>query len=146
MLYTRFMRLIFLLVFLAGCGSSGEENSNNHGYGFEFDLQGATGLKLRYTPVLQAGSQFAGAEFYESEFQRVEDCTGIQAPAPFVIVVGNLTTGGRYHSGPPLILLLDATWFGHEAIHYLLDHSTGNPDTNHNSPLFNQCAPVIIGI
>ena len=140
------MRTIVLIVLLvlAGCGGSSDD-TNNHGYGYQFDVMGASGLQLRYSPTLNAGDYYADIAFYESEFGRVQACTGISAPAPFVIVVkpDQLPDhAGYYYSNPPLIVIDDfvaLAAFRHEAIHYLLDYSTGDLDPGHRSPLFQKC-------
>jgi len=141
------MRLIALLtiLLLIGCGGSEYEDTNNHGYGYEHDVAGSTGLRLRYTPTLKAGDYYADIDFYETEFERVQDCTGLSAPAPFVIVVKPEQLPahfGYYYSAPSLIVIHDniaIVAFRHEAIHYLLDSSTGNLDPEHLSPLFSKC-------
>jgi len=140
------MRTIALIVLLAlaGCGGSSDE-TNNHGYGYQFDVMGASGLQLRYSPTLEAGDYYADIAFYESEFERVQDCTGISAQAPFVIVVKPEQLPahfGYYYSDPSLIVIHDIVAlvaFRHEAIHYLLDVSTGDLDPEHLSPLFSKC-------
>ena len=139
------MRAILLVVFLAGCGSSGEDSPDNHGYGFAYDAQGASGLKLRYTPVLQPGDQYTDAAWYETEFENVKQCTGISAPPPpFVIVLpeGALVNHIGYHYSDPSLIVVTNFYvlvaFRHEAIHYLLGY-TGDSDPNHVSPLFTKC-------
>jgi len=139
----RTLTLVVLLV-MAGCGGSSDD-TNNHGYGYQFDVMGTSGLQLRYSPTLNAGDYYADIAFYESEFERVQACTGISAPAPFVIVVKPEQLpdhGGYYYSGPALIVVDDfiaLSAFRHEAIHYLLDYSTGDLDPGHLSPLFSRC-------
>jgi len=140
---------VLTILLLVGCGGSNDESSpqadNNHGYGYEYDVAGATGLRLRYTPTLKAGDYYADIAFYESEFERVQDCTGISAQAPFVIVVKPEQLPahfGYYYSDPSLIVIHDIVAlvaFRHEAIHYLLDVSTGDLDPEHLSPLFSKC-------
>jgi len=132
------------LILLVGCGGSSDE-TNNHGYGYGYDVESANGLRLRYTPTLETSHYYADIAFYDSEFERVQACTGITAPAPFVIVVKpDQLPGysGYYRSNPPLIIVVDfvvLAVFHHEAIHYLLDYSTGNLDKDHASPLFRLC-------
>ena len=138
----RTVALIVLLV-LAGCGGSSDD-ANNHGYGYEIDVTSNSGLRLRYSPTLKADDPYADITFYEIVFARVQACTGISAPAPFVIIVRNGDLGtdqARYYSDPPLIVVSSpmSVTFAHECIHYLLDYSTGDPDSNHGSLLFKKC-------
>ena len=145
------MRALLVLVLLAGCGSGGEE-PDNHGYGFQYDVQGPTGLKLRYKDALDPNQDykqmFSTTPYYETAFAGVEACTGLQASAPFIVLAkpGTLHTKGEevdgfYYSNPSLIVA-DASYIAiirHEMIHYLLDMATGNPDTEHRSHFFTDC-------
>lgn len=137
------MRLLAIIAaLLAGCGSGGDGNSNNHGYGWEYDVQGASGLKVRYHPEAQQ----TPVQMFETAYNEVQQCTGLTAPPPFVIFVGNDAlpgVRGLYYWSPPLIVI--KTWFifKYEAVHYLLDHNTGNPDPAHNSELFAKCFQIV---
>jgi hypothetical protein len=148
------MRLVIVLLSLlvAGCGSGGEDAADNHGYGYEFDVQGTTGLQLRYSPVLSASDRFSDVSLYERAFAEVEQCMNVSAPPPFVIVVPIGHFGprhpngymqlGSYYSGPSLILVDPGLRvFRHEVVHYLLDFSTGNLDPAHDSAFFSICVP-----
>lgn len=142
---------LFLLI-LAGCGSGGGGDApppdNNHGYGFAYDVQGAAGLKLRYTPVLTATAPMADPSLLENIYSQVETCMGVQAPAPFVIIVSDGALGNRSDGvpltgleipNPSLILLygnMNPSAARHEDIHYLLEASTGDNDAGHKSPFF----------
>jgi hypothetical protein len=135
-----------LLLLLTGCGSgSAQDNNDNHGYGETFDVAGATGMRLRYTPVLGPGDVFADPKLFEGLYSEVEACTGISAPPPFIIVVAHDSLNhydpsfiGVYLSRPSLILLYGDAYTvpRHEFIHYLLDMHTGDLDSTHKSPLF----------
>lgn len=130
------MRVLFIVLFLAGCGS-GDEGNNNHGYGFQYDVQGAAGMKLRGGP---------DAGFLENLYAETEACTGLSAPDPFVIVVtpGSLdapeapNTVGIYWNDPPLVLLdiSQSNPAKHEFIHYLMDVVQHVQDPNHTGPLW----------
>lgn len=151
------MRVLFIVLLLAGCGSGGSSDDNNHGYGFQSDLQGASGLKLRYSSALVATDPdfqaLSTLPYYEDAWTKTQACTGMTAPAPFVILVTNGDLGddigGRYFSNPSLIVL-DAHAFAvrHEMVHYLLDVNTGDPDRapDHNDhPLFKSCGGFAFG-
>jgi hypothetical protein len=165
--------VLMLLALVAGCGNyqpdaeiarqgCGWEKSNNHGCGFEYDVQGASGMNLRYTPMVDASSLLADVSSYEDVFAAIQISTGISAPPPFVILVAfgtlplsdrGLPAGGNYLSAPSLIRIVSdpplvtsipldelvGMVFCHEAVHYLLDYSTGNPDPQHHSLLFSSC-------
>jgi hypothetical protein len=138
--------LCALLLLLTGCGSGSEPaNHDNHGYGEAYDVAGATGLRLRYTPVLKSGEVFADPALFEDLYSQVEACTGISAPPPFIILVPHDSLNhydpsfiGVYLSRPSLILLYGDAYNvpRHEFIHYLLDMHTGNLDPTHKSPFF----------
>ena len=135
-----------LLALLTGCGNYQPDESlqsqDNHGYGWEFDVQGESGLKLRYSPWLPGGP-LADVTRYERDFAFVESCTGISAPAPFVII-GKIP--GFFYEDPSLIVIdeygLDTRAYTHEIVHYLLKVSTGSPDPEHQSPFFETCVLV----
>lgn len=139
------MRVLFIVLLLAGCGGGDEPaDNNNHGYGFQFDSIGASGMKLRGGP---------DPSLFEAQFAQVETCTGLSAPAPFIIIVqpGTLPiadTNGQYISRPSLILLDISNMNGtvhaensakHEFVHYLLDVNTGDRDAGHKSHFFQDC-------
>lgn len=138
------MRYLLILL-LAGCGGGNETmqavDNNNHGYGFQFDVQGAAGLKLRGGP---------DASVFENDFAATQQCAGLNAPDPFVILIPKDTLGtdpatglpyiGRYLNKPSLILLEPKGSMQHESIHYLLDVNTGDLDPGHLSPLFKKCS------
>lgn len=128
------MRLLLILL-LAGCGSGGDAGNNNHGYGFQYDVQSASGMRLRGNADLPA---------LDAAYSFVETCTGLNAPPPFVIIVTphSLHEGewnGAYWDSPPLVLLdvseppLPAK---HEFIHYLQDVVQHVQDPTHQSPLW----------
>lgn len=126
------MRYLFVILLLAGCGSGDESgvSADNHGYGFQFDVQ--DGLKLR-------GS--TDVAFYQDAFAKTQKCTGLSAPPPFVIVDKLAGNAGEYFSDPSLILVdVDHTYaVKHEMVHYLLDVNTGDSDGTHASHFFADC-------
>lgn len=130
------------MLLLTACGSGGEP-VGNHGYGFEYNVQGEIGVKLRYAPTLSASDPMANPVFIENVYSQVLECSGVSAPAPFVIIVqaGSLsrdTWAGEYFASPPLILLATTSpeVVRHEMIHHVLTESTGNTDPQHQSHLF----------
>lgn len=131
-----------ILLVLAGCG--GHDPANNHGYGFAFDIQGASGMQVRYDPTeVSRGIPQTPVTLLEQFYAEVQACTGLSAPAPFVIFVSNAQLGeldGFYYSDPSLVLVKGLFIFKHEVIHYLLDANTGNLDIEHRSPLFHKCS------
>lgn len=141
------LALAFIFLF-SGCGGGQDSGNNNHGYGDSFDAQGVSGLRLRFTPILTSDNPMARVSLYETEFAEVEQCAGLAAPAPFVIIVPVHSLpdnkAGFYLKDPSLILIDGASIFKHEAIHYLLDKATGDSDHDHRSPLFDLCSPASI--
>lgn len=130
------MRYLFV-IFLAACGSGNDQPNDNHGYGFQFDVQSTTGMKLRGA---------ADIHVLDVAYEFVEGCTGLSAPPPFVIIVAphSLDDGqwnGAYWDDPPLVLLdpSEGDASKHEFIHYLQDVVQHVQDTNHTSPLFAKC-------
>jgi len=142
------MRTIALLtiLLLVGCGGSVDESDNNHGYGYSYDFRGDSGLALRYSPSLLAEKPFPWMTLLEKEYLNVQECVGISAPPPMVIVVndGDLKPyGGLYYPDPDLIVVEHSSLqlaFKHEVVHYLLHYGTGNLDPAHNSELFVRCS------
>lgn len=137
---------------LAGCGSGGGDggggavaqstDNNNHGYGFQYDVRGSTGLLLRYAPTLVADfPPFTEADYYESAFADTEHCTGLTAPAPFVIWdhLSGVGVLGLYYSRPSLVVIAAPLSLRHEFVHYLLDFNTGDADGGHRSRFFTEC-------
>jgi len=134
---------VALVLALAGCGVP--DDGNNHGYGYEYDVRGESGLRLRYSPTLQASDPFSNVAYYERNFSEVEQCAHLSAPAPFLIIVPRGTFGyqggsavvGKYYHHPSLIVIDESIiGYRHEVIHYLLDYATGDSDHNHTSQIF----------
>jgi len=112
-------------------------------------------MRLRYAPAVEASDPRANVVFLEQLYQMVEDCAGIQAPAPFVVVekdgalvspLDGLPRRGLYYANPDLVLIDDSAWtywsLKHEAVHYLLYHALGNSDPDHTSALFGTCVEL----
>ena len=144
-----------LLAALSACGGTQQEPLPCHGYGFEYDVEGPAGMRLRYAPVAEPGDPRANVVFLEQLYRMVEDCAGIQAPAPFVVIekdgalvspLDGLPRKGLYYSDPDLLLIDDSAstfWaLKHETVHYLLHHALGNSDPDHTSSLFGTCVEL----
>ena len=139
---------VALVLALAGCGVP--DDGNNHGYGYHYDVLGESGLRLRYTPALQPSSPvyeyLSSVEFHEATFQRMQDCMGLTAPAPFTIIVepgslgslNGIPLAGYYFTNPSLIVLAanEVGALRHEDTHYLLHHGTGDLDPEHLTAAF----------
>lgn len=148
---TRLFALIATCVFAAGCAVEEGSDSNNHGFGWEYEGQAANGLTLRNEPDVAEPIELAVlADIYD----QTQACTGISVPGPFVIVVAEQVDehgqpGGQFSGltfyGPPLVLITQgAIWTSvaqHEFVHYLLDQSGFPRERNevHDSPLFTEC-------
>lgn len=128
---------------VTGCGGGSVDQDNNHGFGWQFDVQGSSGLRVRYDPEeLRRGFLQTPIHIFESQYNEVQKCAGFYAPPPFVIFVSDESLpdyGGFYYSDPPLITIKGLFIFKHEVIHYLLDYNTGNLDPSHASPLWGRC-------
>lgn len=139
------MRLFLVLIFLYGCGGGDAPPSDNHGYGWHYDATGKQGLKLR-----KAGATDNEATSLEALAQIIENCAGIDTPPPpFVIAVPPGSLGpnifGRYFRDPPLVVLDEIKFdiaYPHEALHYILDAGTGDPDVDHTSSAFKTCVVI----
>jgi len=150
---------ILLLVALAGCGAP---DDNNHGYGSEYDLSTADGVRFRNDPPAIVYNQTQFEHMIVASYEEVETCAQIMSSGPLVIAVpdGSLgeATGETFWDGT-LIITDSAVQDGwdiqflsgvsgprsvlrHEFVHYLL-RASGFPDdlnTSHQSPLFVKCA------
>ena len=73
--------VIAAIALLAACGrGDSDPAANNHGFGFQFDESGVTGLRVRYlddtSPRL---------DFIEQMYRETMECVGFDAPGPLVI-------------------------------------------------------------
>jgi hypothetical protein len=146
---------LLLLAALCACGGTEQEALPCHGYGCEYDVEGAAGMRLKYAPAVEPSDPRANVVFLEQLYQMVEDCVGIQAPAPFVVIekdgalispFDGLPRRGLYYANPDVVLIDDSAWtywaLKHEAVHYLLHHALGNSDPDHTSSLFVTCGEL----
>ena len=125
--------------------------SDNHGYGYGFSVETRLGTKVRFAPTLNPGIPAADIGYYDNEWAALKLCTGLTAkPPPFVVMVQfgqieelapPLIRRGKFFAEPPLIVIDDtASWYAHEALHYLLYKALGDLDSAHTSPLWLRCA------
>ena len=113
-----------------GCVDREPASIGNHGYGWQYDVLGETGMMLRLAP---AGGY--GLAQYEADYVSVESCLGIEAPGPFVVQVDTLPipdatdtaygityldNGTVVVYATPMNLQLTSHVARHEFIHYLL--------------------------
>ena len=146
---------VALCLALSGCGDGDkayEPADDNHGFGYHFDAQGPRGLKLRYAPRFAAGDRLANPATYEQAFDELQRCSGLSGSMPPFVIIhpsgtlppqpGQPDVNGLYYSRPPLIRLDEPTAFRHEALHYLVELHTGDPDGatgNHGHDAFARC-------
>ncbi len=146
---------------VAGCGRAEPETADNHGYGWEYDLSGASGLRLRYDPAVPASEQ-ADLEVFERALAEVSACVGLAAPGPLVVVVPRgsldersgappppgLHVGGLYYFDTDLVVVTASlAALRHELVHYLLDQHGYPVDRNreHAHDAFTACVgPVAL--
>jgi hypothetical protein len=126
----------------AGCGVAGD--SDNHGFGFRVDEVGESGLWFQYRPG-KYDPALGYMPYLEETFASVQECTGLSAHPPFVVVVTHSempTSSGYTYYDPPLVTIrTNLLVLRHEYVHYLLSQ-TGFDDganSNHQSPLFALC-------
>ena len=155
------MKRILLLCLLVGCG----EMDTNHGYGYSYDEQGATGLRVRYLD--ETSPRLA---FVEQMYRETMECTGVDAPGPLVIYVprgtikdaDGMNVNGRTYLDTGTILIDNDSciiadvckvlaWQGHvmkhEDVHWLLHWSgklTEKQQYAHAAPEFDTCTNVFI--
>ncbi len=155
-----------LAMLLTGC--SGVESTDNHGYGYAYDLSSPDGTRLRNLPGSLELSQADFEDLIAEPYRATEKCAQIVTGGPLVVAVimdetgyatigrGNtfLDTGliratpqsildSRYYAGnPDTGRLAGTSTLRHEFIHYLLAVSGFPEDLNasHQSPLFKECS------
>lgn len=135
--------LIALVIPIVGCGEQAIDD--NHGYGWQYDVLGESGLKLQYRPGVYVEA-LGYMERLETSFREVEQCTGFSASAPFVVVMiarDLFPNIGLTYIDPPFLVTVETSLnaLQHEYVHYLLAQSGFPKDDNenHRSPLFMAC-------
>ena len=155
-----------LAMLLAACG--GGESTDNHGYGYAYDLGSLDGTRLRNLPGSLELTQADFEELVAEPYRATEKCAQIVTGGPLVVAVimdetGYTTIGrgntffdtgliratpqaildSRYYAGNPATGRLPGTsTLRHEFVHYLLAASGFPEDLNasHRSPLFKDCS------
>lgn len=155
--------LFMALLVLQGC-----EPSDNHGYGWHYDWQGESGLRVRVEdgaerPQLDTIKPDQSEEdvaflLTESAYLRTIECTRLAPPtfAPLVIFTANtLDTAdhagqSRYYRDTGLIVVRSLpeyprNWsivlFKHQLIHLLLHQAQApaDQDESHGAAVFSEC-------
>lgn len=163
---TALVLLTCLLLF--ACEDTGARN-DNHGYGWRYDWQGASGLRVRFEDSADLTSLSTikvglddtrpfGA--IEQTYLDTLSCSGHSAPvAPLVIITGAALDPsehdgqGRYYPDTGLIVVRSVQeyprgWplevFKHQVVHFVLHQRDASTDqnVNHGSALFSLCSSV----
>lgn len=156
------MNRILLCLLLVGCGT---QESPNHGFGYSYDEQGKTGIRVRYLDDTSPHLAFV-----EQMYRETMTCAGIDAPGPLVIFVppgsikdaDNINVNGKtYLDTGTIILDNDACINGvlckilafqghvmkHEDVHWLLHWSgklTEEQQFAHDATEFTTCTNVVL--
>jgi len=151
---------VLALIIITGC----DVDSNNHGYGFEYDTITSLGIEYRN----DGHDQNALTEtFLNDHFLKVYNCIrsyqlynntrpvnepdfAINLMVVSVMQIGNTSKEAQHYSDPSLIVLLDrdspyhttntGTALDHEYVHYILKQLTGWSSPEHHSAYFKLCA------
>lgn len=148
------MGRILLVLLLVGCGQ--QQDETNHGYGWGYDQQSASGLRVRYV-----GQMLPPIELLDAAYLETAQCMQLEPPhGPLLIfandVLDRFNAEGTFFldTGTAVIdsFLNDNAqtlnpyllWaFRHEMVHHILNE-TGFPiqrNRAHDSPFFESCAP-----
>jgi hypothetical protein len=118
-----------ILSALLGCGSQTQAASSSP-QGVFIDSKTISFFQAQFDEV-KACSQFSKGSF--------SDLSIIMMPPSFPCPYYSSGCSGEYAT-PNLIKIGQFGSWKHEVTHYLLEVNTGDPDTNHNSSLFQTCA------
>jgi len=130
---------------LTACGEPIE--LANHGYGWHYNAMTSSGWKVRWDEVVteRSPAYLSDVNFYETTWQRMRECTGMDGPPAFIVVKPlayiraryGPNIGGYYHNNPPLLVIDETAWvLRHEQGHHVQLHTTGNSDHDHHHPMF----------
>jgi hypothetical protein len=137
---------LLLAILATGCAKGPQASADNHGYGWEYEAAGASGVRFRYQPQVAADER-AGLDTFEAAYAAVEACLGRAAHGPLVVVVPRGTldgaagvqpppgqhVGGLYFFDTDLVVVTASLYaLRHEMVHYLLDQSGFPMDRNRN--------------
>lgn len=140
------MRLpvLCLAALLFGCAGPDDPSADNHGYGWEYDAIGPTGLRVQYADDLPDSLRAPLADL-ESAWVDTAACVGIEPapPGPLVVLVPDAFTCGAaypaigctYLDTRTIVVAAHRLTFAlrHEYVHVLLER------TDHHSYLFDAC-------
>lgn len=146
-----------MAIALTACGASGDNGKPNHGYGWDFDAQAESDLRVRWN-----GTQWPSLAYIDELYSITAACVGETAPAPLVIFVDEVpdgdsvidVTGLAYlDTGTVVIQKHDSIHavtanLRHEFVHWLLHYSgalTVAQQSAHDSPLFLECVVPTAG-
>jgi hypothetical protein len=154
------------MFFLASCGDSEHPRAPCAGFGCEYDLSTADGLRFRNHPPVTTLDQLR-VERIAAFYRETETCAAIVTGGPLIIAVADGTLNGAWgytYFDAGVILMVDSvinyeltivmptggaigdpySMLKHEFIHYLLAASGFSAELNaaHASPLFRQCAGI----
>lgn len=141
-------------ILLLGCGQA-TVSEDNYGYGWHYDVQSGSGLRVRYNGV----NPQIDIIYIESLYVDVVNCVGTPAHGnPLLVFVDSSELGNNGNYSPGLIyrdtglILIDKdtatdywNWFrstaGHEFTHWLLNGVISDEEHRlHTSPIFSLCA------
>jgi hypothetical protein len=148
-----------LALVLLGCANPA---ADNHGYGWHYDFETASGVRVRYDPGTLAGS--ATPSYFETAYRETAACLHVSPvpPGPLIVIVPPMALpldhGGQTFLDTGLILISDP-WLQyelsllavpgrtvqsrlrHEIVHYLLIHLGASAAVQwaHDHPAFTTC-------
>jgi hypothetical protein len=155
--------IIVLSLFLSACGQDADIGTDpaatNHGYGWDYDQSGDSGLRVNYIDGAALTVDFS---IIESWYLAAQKCTGIAASGPLIAVTaqqivnpeGKVVNGLTYFDTGLIVMTENVIspanieyLLKHETIHYLL-WASGFPNdrnTTHDSPYFSNPNTNAIG-
>jgi len=143
--------LFLAVLLLAGCNETDwDALRTNHGYGYEYDYVTDLGIQVRNDSTTE--TPIRNVDWH---FTSIAECLGVSydyADGIMVIFTDEQLSSddsakGLYYPSPQLIVVqvqTETDFFitdyvlRHEFVHYLLDRSTGDPDSDHS----NNCYPL----
>lgn len=156
---------IIVALLLAGCGSgSNKKSDDNYGLGFHYDIQGTSGVRLRYSSL-----GYPSITFVEIVYLSVQQCVGYNTPGPLVVFIDSVddrvsseigsTTAGIYLDTGTIMLEHHLAQAGpgglnegqlkailaHEFVHWITHRNgllTISQQYQHDSTLFVDCPHI----
>lgn len=115
-------RTLCLVLLLVGCGQS--QNSDNYEYGWNYDEQGTTGIRVRYSEYSPSLSDI------EAMYNSLCACLGVTPPPGPLIIFAPLPNGifGKYLYDTRTIIVDDTLsppdfYLRHEMKHHVLSYA-----------------------